>query len=295
MTEPLAERSQVTSRALRWSIFIATTLASVKFIVAMLTHSMAMMASALDSLLDLASSSVNLFASIKAVKPPDDNHDYGHEKIESLASLIQSLLILISGIFIVLESAKRFFYGSDLHNLGVGIAVMLFSMALTLFLSLKLHKAAHESKSLILKTENLHYSMDLLTNGGTLAALFLVRLTGKVQWDLFFSLVIAAYILKTSLGIFWHAVNELLDHSLPNLSKEEIARIILDYNPKIINLHNFRSRKVGHKIFLDFHIEIRDENDFRKAHDLTEGLIEKIQSRYPEADITVHYDPEGAK
>jgi ferrous-iron efflux pump FieF len=282
-------------KALMLAITTAAVLALVKFSAALLTHSMALMASALDSLLDMASSSVNLFASIKAAKPPDESHDYGHEKIESLASLFQSMLILISGIFLVVESTKRLVHGSYVQEIGVGIGVMIFSIILTFILTRKLHATARENKSLILHTENLHYTMDLLTNGGAILALIFVRMTGVVFIDLLVSIGIAVYILKTAFGILRHAVDELLDRSLPVISREDISQIILGFSPKIVNFHNFRSRQAGTKIFLDFHVEIRGETDFKKAHNLTEGLIRRIKEKYPEADITVHYDPEGAE
>lgn len=284
-----------TTAAIRWSIATALLLALLKFTVALLTHSMAIMASSLDSLLDMGSSSVNLIASVKAAKPPDAEHAYGHEKIESLASFFQSILIGISGLMVIAESLKRLISGTHLTDINLGVSVMLFSIVLTAALTWKLHRSEKKNGSLILATEKLHYSMDLLTNCAAVAALFLVRLTGHPAWDLFFSLVIAGYILKTAWSILKNAADELLDRSLPPVSQEAIEKIIRGYNPAIVDFHNFRSRRVGHQIFVDFHIEIAGEENFQRAHALTEGLIRKIQEQYPGADITVHYDPEGAE
>ncbi len=289
-------KARQAASAIRWSILTATLLMIVKLIAGIMTHSMAIFASMLDSLLDVANSSVNLVASIKAAKPPDEDHAYGHEKIESLASLFQSGLIILSGLFLVAESVKRIFKGSHLHldYISVGIGVMVFSIVMSLFLAWKLRVSAAKSKSMILSTEVLHYSMDALSNGGALVALILVRATGLVFWDLFFSLLIAGYIFKTAFGILRTAIDELLDRSLPPVSVGEIEKIIRSYNPAIVSFHNFRSRRVGEQIFMDFHIEIRGEDNFTRAHDMTEGLIARIQGWYPGADITVHYDPEGA-
>lgn len=288
-------KAEETSGAIRWSIATAVTLTAVKLVVALMTHSMAIMASALDSLLDMASSSVNLVASVNAAKPPDEDHAYGHEKIESLASLFQSFLIGVSGLILVVESVKRLIWGSYLKDIKLGIGVMFFSIFLTFVLTWKLQESEKKSKSLILATEKLHYAMDLLTNCGAVIALFLVRWTGHAAWDLAFSIAIAGYIFKTAYGIFKSAADELLDRSLPPVSKEAIEKIIRNYNPAIVDFHNFRSRRVGHQIFMDFHIEIAGEDSFHRAHAITEGLIQKIQEQYPGADITAHYDPEGAE
>lgn len=287
-------KAKEAASAIRWSIATAAILMIVKLIAGIMTHSMAIFASMLDSLLDVANSSVNLVASIKAAKPPDEDHAYGHEKIESLASLFQSGLIIVSGLFLVVESVRRFFAGSHVDHLSLGVWVMVFSIVMSLLLAWKLRDSAAKSKSMILSTEVLHYSMDAFSNGGALIALLLVRATGLVFWDLLFSLFIASYIFKTAFEILRRAVDELLDHSLPPVSVWEIEKIIRSYNPAIVSFHNFRSRRVGEQIFMDFHIEIRGEDNFSRAHDMTEGLIARIQEWYPGADITVHYDPEGA-
>ena len=287
-------KSWEAANAIKLSIATALILTIVKMITAILTHSMAIMASALDSLLDVASSSINFIASIKAAKPPDEDHAYGHEKIESLASLFQSLFIGASGAWLIVESVRRLAVGSYVQDIGWGIGVMVYSTAHTLFLTWRLKSISKENKSLILATESLHYTMDVLTNGGTILALILVKWSHAVVWDLVLSIVIALYIFKTAYGILRHAIDELLDRSLPPVSKEEIENLIRTNHPAIVGFHNFRSRRVGEQIFMDFHIEIRGEDNFQKAHAITESLISKIREHYPNADVTVHYDPEGA-
>jgi ferrous-iron efflux pump FieF len=287
------QRVKETSSALILSIATAGLLAALKFATGILTNSMAIIASALDSMLDVATSSVNLIASRKAAKPPDEDHAYGHEKIESLAGLFQSLLIAISGSIVFYESIRRLITGSILREIPLGIGVMIFSIAVTGLLSWRLEAVGRKHGSLILATEKLHFSMDFFTHAGALLALFLVRSTGIVLWDLLVSIAVCGYIFKTAYGICRQAVDELLDRSLPPVSKEEIEKIILNFHPAVVSFHNFRSRRVGEQIFMDFHIEIRGERDFKRAHAMTEGLIKKIQETYPRADVTVHYDPEG--
>ena len=110
-------RSKETRGAIQLSIATALILFAVKFATAFFTHSMAVMASALDSLLDVASSSINLIASGKAAKPPDEEHAYGHEKVESLASLFQSLFIGASGLWLIIEAVRRIVMGSYVRDI----------------------------------------------------------------------------------------------------------------------------------------------------------------------------------
>ncbi len=289
------DKIRETTVALTWSILTASFLALVKFLTGFLTHSMSIMASALDSLLDAAVSTVNLIAAREAAKPPDEEHAYGHGKIESLASLFQSTFIGLSGLYVLWESLKRLMFGSYLREVNLGIAVMGFAIFTSLLLVWRIQVAAKKTHSLILATEKLHFTTDILTNGGVIAALVLVKFSHFVFWDLIVSVGVAAYIFRTSFKIFRRSIDELLDRSLPPVSKEEIESLIRHYHPSIVGLHNFRSRRVGEKIFLDFHIEIRGEDNFKRAHDMTEALIERIQTRYPGADVTVHFDPEGAQ
>jgi ferrous-iron efflux pump FieF len=289
----LENKTSQATGALMWSIAAASFMTIIKLAAAFLTQSMSIMASALDSLTDVGSSVVNLIAVRKAAKPPDEEHAYGHEKIESLASLFQSIFIGLSGAAVLIESVKRLIFGSSLNVVPVGIIVMIISILITFCLVMRLRTVYKKNGSLILGTEKIHYTMDFLTGSGTLLALVLVQFTHWIVWDLIVSVAITLYIFCTAFKILRSAINELLDQSLPPSAKREIHQLIRNHNPSIIGLHNFRSRRVRDKIFLDFHIEIRGEDDFKRAHLMTESLIQKIKQRYPSADITVHFDPEG--
>ncbi len=282
-----------TREALILSIGVAILLMTAKFCTGLVTHSMAIMASALDSTLDLMMSALNFFAFKVASKPPDAEHAYGHGKVESLAGLFQSLFIGISGSYVIVEAVRRLFAGSFVAEIPLGIGVILFAAIVTALLSWRLKHLSRHNKSLILGTEKVHYSMDFVSYLGVILALVLVGRTGKVFWDLIVSILVAAYIFKAAIGIFRRAVAELLDRGLSNTDLNNLRMIILRHHPAIVGAHSLRSRKVGNQVFLDFHIEIRGEDDFKKAHDMTESLIAKIREQHVNADVTVHFDPEG--
>ncbi|OGX06841.1 MAG: hypothetical protein A3G87_04115 [Omnitrophica bacterium RIFCSPLOWO2_12_FULL_50_11] len=276
------------------SIGTALSLTVFKLVVGFAVHSLAVIASAFDSLMDVLVSSVNFIAIHEADKPADAEHLYGHGKIESLAGLFQSLVISGSGIYLIVESLRRFIRGSELTHIPVAVAVMIISMAFTFVLILKLKEVLRETESIIVGTEVLHYTTDFLTGGGVLLALILVRYTGSNLWDLAVAFAIACYIVKSSLRILKNSVDELLDRALPPEEQKEIERIILTFDPKATGFHNLRTRKIGQRRFIDFHFEIRGEQDFSRAHGLTEALIKRIEGRFPGSDVTVHFDPEGA-
>jgi cation diffusion facilitator family transporter len=280
-------------QAIILSVGVALLLTVVKFSAGLVTHSMAIMASALDSTLDMLMSALNFFAFREASKPPDAEHAYGHGKVESLAGLFQSLFIMVSGSFVVYESVRRLLLGSFVSEIPLGIGVIVFSGMVTLLLSWRLRILSKKNRSLILGTEKAHYAMDFISYVGVIAALVLVGWTGNVAWDLIVSLLVAAYIFKEAIHILRRAVSELLDRGLSNTGLETVKMLILRHHPSIVGVHNLRSRVVGNLLFLDFHIEIRGEADFKKAHEMTESLIDKIKAHHPNADVTVHFDPEG--
>lgn len=282
-----------TERAILLSVSVALLLMIVKFSAGVVTHSMAIIASALDSTLDMMMSVLNFFAFKAASKPPDAEHAYGHGKVESLAALFQSMFIGASGAFVIVEAVKRLISGSYVSAIPLGIGVMAFSCMVTWLLSRKLRVLSRSNRSLILGTEQVHYAMDFVSYLGIMAALVLAGWTGQAHWDLLVSILVAGYIFKEAAAIFGRAVSELLDRGLSSTDLRQVKLRILGHHPAIVGVHNLRSRRVGNQVFLDFHIEIRGEDDFKKAHNMTESLIEKIKELHPNADVTVHFDPEG--
>lgn len=281
--------------AIKVSISTSVFLTLFKFAAGIATHSMAIMASALDSLMDVGSSTVNFIAAKEASKPPDTEHEYGHGKIESLAGLFQSMFIMASGLYLVYESIRRLIFGETLVNTDRGILVMSIAFCFTLGLVTFLTRVAKRAGSLIMQAEGLHFTSDVYTNLGTILALVLVKYTKASFWDLLLSLIIASIIFKSAWGILRQSIDELLDRSLPLEERNRIEAMIFEHDERIVGFHDFRSHKVGKKIFMDFHVEIRGITDFVKAHDITESLIAKIQAHYSDSDITIHYDPDGEK
>ncbi len=281
--------------AIVFSISTAAFLAVFKIAAGLFSHSLALIASAVDSLLDVLVSSVNLIAVKEASKPADHDHLYGHGKIESLTGLFQSLLISASGLFLIAESVRRLIRGVEIHAVPLAIFVMAVSMALTFALVLRLKKVLQETGSIVVGTEMLHFTTDFLTNGGVIVALVLVAVTKSSAWDLAVAIAIACYILTQSVSILRTSVDELLDRALPAEEQREVESIITHFDPRVIGFHNLRTRKIGPQKFIDFHMEIRGEENFARAHDLTESLIKRIRERFPGADVTVHFDPEGGE
>ncbi|MBI4051499.1 MAG: cation transporter [Elusimicrobia bacterium] len=277
------------------SLLAAFILAVLKILAGWLSNSLGVLASALDSVMDLFSSSVNYFSVRMAEKPADKEHPYGHGKVESLAGAAQGVIISVSGMILLAESIRRVIWGSNLSLGWSSLGVMVLSTAVSGVQGFRLSRAAFETQSQILRAEGLHFSMDVLANLGVLLALMVMRWGAPPVWDILISILVSGYILKESLTLLGNSVQELMDRSLSEDIHSEIERVIRSHHPSVVGFHELRTRRSGLKYFIDFHIEISGVDNFEEAHEITESLIDKLKSRIPNADVTVHYDPKGAR
>jgi ferrous-iron efflux pump FieF len=273
------------------SLSTAVMLAVVKLIGGIATGSVSVIASAVDSILDIGSSTLNYFAIKQAEQPPDPDHRYGHGKFESFASLLQSILISLSGMYILYEAYKRFTDDSIVHNIEGGIYVMLFSLAVTLVLVFFLRTVAKKENSTILKAESLHYEIDLLTGVGILLGLVLVKLTGINAIDPFISVLIALKTIYSAFGLGKEVSDDLLDKALDAEDMEKIDTIIKKYSKVIANGHHIRTRRGGAKKFVDLHINVNPDLTVLEAHMIADMIENEISETLGGADVQIHVEP----
>lgn len=275
------------------SIGIAAAFVVFKLIAYAKTDSMAMLASAADSLMDFMVSFLNFVLIRSAAKPADHNHPYGHGKIESLGGLLQTVIIGGVAIGIAGVSVHRLLSPQPLENPVAGLLVNLIALAINFWHVRNLRASMVETGSAVMATEYLHYATDILVYLGVIASFSLFKLTGGLFWDPVISLIIVVYLLRATATVFRGALSELLDEQLPKPDLVAIDGAIRSFSPKIIAYHNLRTRKVGPTKFIEFHVELRDVEKFEESHQITAGLISKLKEMYAGAIVTVHADPEG--
>ena len=290
--ERLVRQAHARSLVLQ-SMAMALGLCILKVAAGVASQSLALLASALDSLMDLFSSAVNFISLSFSQQPADDDHLYGHGKIEGVAGALQGAVIGISGLALLVESARRLAAGAEVAADGFGIAVMVVSMILSVIHGMRLRRAAEEGHSPILEAEGLHFSMDVLANSGVLVALVFMKFGAHAMWDVVISLIVAGYVVKEALSLMMRSIHQLMDRRLSDEVHAEIKDLIFGHHKSIVGFHDLRTRQSGDRVFIDFHVEIAGVEKFRDAHEITEGLIDKIKRKMPNADVTVHPDPEG--
>lgn len=274
------------------SVAVASVLIAAKLGAWLLTGSVSVMASLIDSLMDVAASLVNLFAVRYSLMPADEEHRFGHGKAESLAGLAQATFIAGSAVFLLLHAADRLLNPQPLQAIGVGIGVMAFAIAATATLLAIQRYVVTRTGSTAIRADALHYFTDLLTNASTIAALLLAG-KGWPGMDPIFAVAIAFYILHSAWRIGSEAFHQLMDRELPEADRARIRAIALAHE-RVRGFHDLRSYRSGQREIMQFHLELDADLSLRAAHDVTEAVTAAIHEAYPTADIVVHQDPVGS-
>jgi len=278
-------------RAARFSLATATALSAVKLVTGVATGSMAVISSAVDSLLDILMSAVNLVAIKKAEQPADEAHPFGHGKYETLATLIQSTIIAFSGGAIIFESVRRLARGPEISRIEGGIIVLAGSIVASWAISRYLKRVARETDSSALRADSLHFSMDVYTNAGLLLGLVLIKLTGMSWLDPVLSILIAIYIISEAVRLVRHGLSDVLDEQLPTSIQDEVSRLIADHGRLYLDYHNLRTRRAGSRKIMDFHLTVCQHLTVKEAHDIADHLEKRIEEEIHDADVTIHVEP----
>lgn len=278
-------------RAARLSIGTAAFLALVKLAAGLFTGSLAMLASAVDSVLDILMSGVNYLAIRQAEQPADESHPFGHGKFETLATLIQSLFIALSGGWIVFESIHRLIRGADLSHLEGGALVLAGSSLASWLISRHLRKVAAATDSSALQADALHFSMDVYTNLALGAGLIAVRFFQASWLDPVLSLLVAFYILYEALHLVRHGLRDVLDTELPEPLRREVERLIEAHHQHIHGYHNLRTRRAGSQKIMDFHLTVCKHLSVEEAHAIADHLEKRIEEEIKGSDVTIHIEP----
>lgn len=274
------------------AVAVAIVLILIKFAAYLLTGSVSMLSTLIDSLLDAAASLVNLVAVRHALTPADREHRFGHGKAEALAGLGQAAFIAGSAVFLLVQAGGRLYRPAPIEEAGIGIAVMLVSMALTAALVLFQRRVIRKTRSLAISADSLHYAGDVAVNLGVLLALLLSTRFGWLVADPLFALCIGGYIVFNAWQIARLAYDMLMDRELPDADRERIKQIARAH-PRVRDLHDLRTRMSGRKSFIQFHLEMDGTMTLTEAHKLADEVESAILREFPGTEVIIHEDPEG--
>ncbi len=294
MTEELDRdsKSRLMRQATVASVSVASALIVTKLIAWLMTDSVALLSTLVDSVLDAAASVVTLIAVHHAVQPADREHRFGHGKAEALAGLGQAAFVAGSGCFLLVETVRRFIQPVPVANELVGILVMALAIVLTLFLVIFQRYVVRRTGSVAINADSLHYSGDLLINGSVAVSLGIYWIWGWSYADPIFAAAIVGYLLWNAFRIGGDSLDVLMDRELPEDERNRIKQIV-EAHPDTRSMHDLRSRRSGTDTFIQFHLEMDPHISLLRAHEISDEVELQIMQAFPAAEVIIHQDPEG--
>lgn len=273
------------------SVVIASLLLLLKLYAWWHTDSVSILASLLDSAIDIAASIMIVIAVQIAQTPADKEHRFGHGNAEPLAAVAQSVFIAGSAIYLILFSIERFIDPQPISAPNLGLIVMIISLMVTLGLVSFQRYVILKTQSTAIKADSLHYLSDVLANILVIITLWL----SAIEWlDPLLGLAIAAWIFYSAVQIAIEAGNQLLDHELPKSMRDEIKKITLT-TPQVLGMNDLRTYQSGPNKFVQFDLELDDQLTLLESHKITEEVTQRLKEQFKDLDVMIHQEPASLK
>lgn len=281
------------ARLVTLAAWLATLVASVLLVLKLVawwaTGSVSLLASLIDSLLDIAASIVNLVVLRYALQPADQQHAFGHGKAESLAALAQAMFISGSACFLLLNGVERLFHPQELSTPEYGIYVSALAVVVTFVLVRFQRYVVQKTGSQAIAADSLHYQSDLLMNVTIMLALGLSWF-GIERADALFAIGIGLYVLYSAYKMLRMAIATLMDAKLPDDEIAEIERICGSVE-QVQGIHQLKTRMSGPVRFIQLHLELNDHIPLVEAHRISDQVEAKLIAAFPDSEVIIHQDP----
>jgi cation diffusion facilitator family transporter len=272
------------------SVAAAIFLTCFKLYAAIVTNSLGILSETLHSGLDLIAACLTVWAVHRAAYPPDEEHAYGHGKMESFSALIETMLLLIICIWIMYEAGVRALYGSEVEPELIGFIVMGTAIVIDLSRWRALSRVAKKYDSQALEADALHFSSDVLSSIVVIVGLVMVR-AGYPIGDPLAAFGVSLVVLVLCYRMGRKTYRSLVDARIPKEDEDKIKWIIEDHYSQFVEFHKMRSRKAGPEIHIDLHLVVSKHAKVQAAHDLCEHLEEDIKKEFPRAHVLIHIEP----
>ena len=279
------------SGAAKLSLAVVIGLIILKVAVAVITGSISILAQAADSFLDLFGVVVTLLAVRIATKPADEEHPYGHGKVENIAAVVQAILIFVAAGLIVYSAVHRILAGVTVELTEAGMGVMLVSIIASIFLSRHLLKVSRAVDSIASQAIAHNIAADVYSAAAVLAGLLAIRFTGLSILDPIIAILVALFILKVAYNVLRRSFGGLVDVKLPEAEEMVIRSCIMKYRGELVGFHEVRTRKAGSQRYIDFHLVVPKDVSVEQAHRLCDELEQDIETRLSYASVTIHVEP----
>jgi cation diffusion facilitator family transporter len=275
------------------SIVAALLTISLKLVAYFLTNSVGLLSDALESCVNLVAAVVALIMLNLAEKPPDEHHEFGHNKAEYFSSAIEGGLIVLAAFSIIWSAVPRILHPQPLENVGLGLMVAVGASLINLIVSIVLIKNGKKNNSIILEADGKHLRTDVLTSGGVLLGIALVKLSGWLVLDGMVAIGVAINIIWTGYQLLRRSASGLLDTAVSKDETDKISQVLDKYRQQNIVFHSLMTRQSGQRKFISVQLQMPGKWNIHQGHTLAEKIEKDIRNLFPDTRTTVftHLEP----
>lgn len=280
--------------SMRLSFAIGVVILGLKLYAYTVTHSAAILSDTAESIIHMIAIGFAAYSMWYSLRPADESHLYGHEKITFFSAGFEGAMIIFSAIYIYIEAVKKFIHGSFVEDLGIGLFFVSIALIINLLLGFFLTRKGKKYQSIILEANGKHILTDSLTTTCVISALILVDLTGVFWLDPLIALIAATNILWTGWKLVAKSVKGLMDQTDPVLHANIVKTLLQETSQKNLSFHHLRHRMSGSTIFIDFHLLFSEEISLEKAHEIASEIEKTLQDSLEiHAEISTHLEPKA--
>ncbi|MBN1597521.1 MAG: cation transporter [Bacteroidales bacterium] len=271
------------------SVLAAIFLTGFKLIIGIITGSLGILSEAMHSGLDLIAAIITYFSVRISDKPPDEEHHFGHGKVENLSALIETILLLVTCAWIIYEAINRLTSGeTHIEVTAWSYIVVASSIIVDISRSRALYKAARKHNSQALEADALHFSTDIWSSAVVLFGLICAQF-GFFFADSVAALVVALIVLFVSYRLGKRAIDVLLDKAPKEITDK--VQLILRTFPEVQEYHALKIRTSGADTFIKVNIHINPETHFKTVHEICDAIEKEICNNIPRSKVYIHPEP----
>jgi len=256
----------------------------------LVSGSVALLSDALESIVNILASLMMLVSVSISMRPPDENHRYGHQKVESISSFVEGALVLVAGLLIGREAFMRLFHPVAPAQLGFAVLLSMVATAMNGGLSWVLMRKAKETDSMALEGDAKHLLSDVVSSLGVAVGLLVADSLDAPILDPMMALIVAILVLRMGASLVMKSSSLLMDNTCPE-SEVRIMAIMNKHRSQFLDFHNLKTRRSGDRVYAELHLSVDGGLSVQEAHDLMDHLESDMRKEVPEVEITMHVEP----
>ena len=274
------------------SLFVTIGLLALKLTVGIISDSIAVLSDAVDSGTDLAGGAAALVSLRIAAQPADQDHPYGHGKVEAVSASVAATVVGLGGGLITFQAVRRLIEGSPEIDVGIGIVAMAIAAVANLLMAALMRREARRTGSMALSAEATHLRTNVVQAGAIIFGLAAVGITGERLFDPITALLLAAFMAWTAIGLVRTALEDIMDQSLPDVDLIAIEEVLRAHKDEVLGYHRLRTRRSGATRHIDMHLIFEADRTVVDVHDTSDHIEADIQTRLPGAEVVIHPEPD---